>query len=121
MKVLIVEDNPYNLKLLNIVFRRHGDRTIEAKSGVEGVNKALKEHPDLIIMDILLPDFSGVEATKRIRGHKELRKIPIIAITSLAMAGDRELIMKAGCNGYFEKPINPLTLMDEIDNIIKAA
>ncbi len=121
MKVLIIEDNLYNLKLLNVVFRRHGDTIIEATSGSEGVNAAIKEQPDLIIMDILLPDFSGVEATKKIRKEKNLKKTPIIAITSLAMAGDREAIMKAGCNGYFEKPFNPLTLTDEINNIIKVA
>jgi len=70
-------------------------------------------------MDIMLPGIDGLEAVKRIRKIESMKTVPIIAITSYAMAGDRDKIMKAGCNGYFEKPINPLTIMKDIEKIIK--
>ncbi|WP_407282769.1 response regulator [Methanolobus sp. WCC1] len=118
-KVLVVEDNPNNMKLINMVLKRHGYETIGAVTGEEGVEKAGTEKPDMILMDIMLPDIDGLETTRRIRRIESLEKIPIIAITSYAMAGDREKILQAGCNGYFEKPINPLTIMNDIEKIIE--
>ncbi|HJH29926.1 MAG TPA: response regulator [Methanosarcinaceae archaeon] len=118
-KVLVVEDNPNNLKLITLVLNKHGYEVVGAMTGKEGVEKAATEKPDMILMDILLPDIDGLETTRRIRKIESMQKIPIIAITSYAMAGDRELIMKAGCNGYFEKPINPLTIMGDIEKIVK--
>lgn len=119
MRVLVVEDNDVNMKLIKLVLKRYGHEAIEAVTGKEGVEKAESEKPDLILMDILLPDMDGLEATRRIRKLPSMKTAPIIAITSYAMAGDREKIMEAGCNGYFEKPINPLTIMGDIDKIIK--
>ena len=118
-RVLVVEDNPNNMKLINMVLKRHGYETIGAVTGKEGVEKAGTEKPDMILMDIMLPDIDGLETTRRIRRIESLEKIPIIAITSYAMAGDREKILQAGCNGYFEKPINPLTIMNDIEKIIE--
>ncbi|ETA67415.1 response regulator with CheY-like receiver domain and winged-helix DNA-binding domain [Methanolobus tindarius DSM 2278] len=118
-RVLVVEDNPNNMKLINMVLKRHGYETIGAVTGEEGVEKAGTEKPDMILMDIMLPDIDGLETTRRIRRIESLEKIPIIAITSYAMAGDREKILQAGCNGYFEKPINPLTIMNDIEKIIE--
>lgn len=116
-RVLVVEDNPNNMKLINLVLKKHGYETIGAVTGEEGVEKAGTEKPDMILMDIMLPDIDGLETTRRIRKIETMQRIPIIAITSYAMAGDREKILDAGCNGYFEKPINPLTIMKDIEKI----
>ena len=118
-RVLVVEDNPNNMKLISMVLNRHGYETIGAVTGEEGVEKAGAEKPDMILMDIMLPDIDGLETTRRIRKIESMQKIPIIAITSYAMAGDREKILEAGCNGYFEKPINPLTIMNDIEKIVE--
>jgi CheY-like chemotaxis protein len=117
MKVLVIEDNPQNMKLISCVLKKYGHEVIEAFCGLEGVEKATNLQPELILMDIQLPDIDGLEATRMIR--KTLLKIPIIAITSYAMAGDREKVIEAGCNGYFEKPINPLAIMKDIDKVLR--
>ncbi len=119
MKVLVVEDEPNNMKLMTLVLKKHGHEPVEAVSGEEGIKKAADFQPDLILIDIKLPDINGVEVTRRIKEMKTTNVIPIIAITSCAMAGDRDEIMKAGCKGYFEKPIDPLTIMDEINRMLK--
>ena len=80
---------------------------------------AASENPDIILMDIQLPGIDGYEATRQIKQLESMKNVPIIAITSYAMAGDRETVMEAGCSGYLEKPINPLTIMDQIEKIIK--
>ena len=117
MKILVIEDNPQNMKLIGFVLKKYGHEVIEASGGLEGVEKAINLQPELILMDIQLPDIDGLEATRRIR--KTMLKIPIIAITSYAMAGDREKVIEAGCNGYFEKPINPLTIMKDIEKVLE--
>ncbi|MCD4766498.1 MAG: response regulator [Methanosarcinales archaeon] len=119
-RVLVVEDNENNMKLLCLVLEKFGYEPIKAFTGEEGVEKAIKESADLILMDIQLPDISGLEAVKRIRMMDDMQEIPIIAITSYAMSGDREMILDMGCNGYFEKPINPLTLMEDIEKIVSS-
>jgi CheY-like chemotaxis protein len=91
---------------------------IAAETGELGVELAISEHPLFILMDINLPGIDGFEATKRIRQSKANGHIPIIAITSYAMAGDMDRIMASGCTGYFEKPIDPLTIVDNIHRII---
>ncbi|MCE8422611.1 MAG: response regulator [Candidatus Methanoperedens sp.] len=118
MKVLVVEDNPVNMKLLMLVLKKYGHEAIPAINGTEGVEKAVRYHPDLILMDIMLPDITGLEATKQIREIKNMADVKIIAITSYAMSGDREKIIQAGCNGYFEKPIDPLKIMEDIQKMI---
>ncbi|NOR47749.1 MAG: response regulator [Methanosarcinaceae archaeon] len=118
-KVLVVEDNPNNMKLITLVLKKHGYETIGAMTGEEGVEKAGTEKPDMILMDILLPDIDGLETTRRIRKIESMQKIPIIAITSYAMAGDRHKIIEAGCNGYFEKPIDPLTIIGDIEKVVE--
>ena len=120
MKVLVVEDNPQNMKLITFVLNKYGHEAVEAYSGLEGVEKAGTIEPELILMDIQLPDIDGLEATRRIRKIKSMDDVPIIAITSYAMSGDKEKVLAAGCNGYFEKPINPLTIMNDIEKIINA-
>ena len=113
-RILVVEDNDNNLYLIRFILEKNGFEVIEARDGLSGVEMAVKEKPDLILMDIQLPDINGMEATKRIRASKADGDVPIIALTSYAMAGDREKALAAGCTGYIEKPINPETVMGEI-------
>ena len=113
-KVLVVEDNETNLYLVKFILENNGLEVIEARAGVVAVELAVKEKPDLIIMDIQLPDISGIETTKRIRASEADHDIPIIALTSYTMTGDKEKALNAGCNGYIEKPINPETFMTEV-------
>ena len=114
-RVLVVEDNETNLYLIRFILQKSGHKVIEAKDGASGVELAVKEKPDLVIMDIQLPDIDGLEVTKRIRASEADGDIPIIALTSYAMMGDREKALAAGCTGYIEKPINPETFMTELE------
>jgi two-component system cell cycle response regulator DivK len=113
-KVLVVEDNKDNMRLITYALERSGYKVIPAETGEEGVELAIRERPLFIIMDINLPDIDGLEATRRIRASEADDDIPIIAITSFAMYGDRSKILDAGCTAYFEKPIDPLTIVDKI-------
>jgi CheY-like chemotaxis protein len=118
-RVLMVEDNADNLELIRLILVRSGYEVLTALTGEEGVALALSEHPDFILMDINLPGIDGLEATRRIRASESNGSIPIIAITSYAMRGDMEQILAVGCNGYFEKPIDPLRIMDDIHAILR--
>jgi len=117
-RILVVEDNETNMYLIRFILRKSGHQVIEAGTGEEGVELALKEKPDLVIMDLQLPGIDGLEATRRIRNSEANEEIPIIALTSHAMAGDKEKALKAGCTGYIEKPINPETFMAEIEKYL---
>lgn len=117
-KVLVIEDNPDNLRLITYALKRAGYEVISAGSGEEGIEIALRERPFFIIMDVNLPGIDGLETTKRIRESGIGGDIPIIAVTSYAMLGDREMAIKAGCNGYIEKPIDPLGIIEQIKAII---
>ena len=117
-RVLAIEDNETNLYLIRFMLEKSGYEVIEAREGATGVELAAKEKPDLIIMDIQLPDINGLEATKRIRASEADGNIPIIALTSFAMVGDRERALAAGCTGYIEKPINPETFIAEIEKYL---
>ncbi len=117
-KALIVEDNPDNLRLMTYILQREGYEILSAKDGEQGVQTAVSTTLDLIIMDIMLPGIDGMETTRRIRASESRGNPPIIAMTSYAMRGDREKIMAAGCNGYIEKPVDPLRVMMEIKEII---
>ena len=119
-RILVVEDNETNLYLIRFILEKSGLEVIEARNGAEGVELAVKEKPDLIIMDLQLPDIDGLEATRRIRASEADSEIPIIALTSYAMAGDREKALAAGCNGYIEKPINPETFIAEVGQYLPA-
>ena len=117
-KILVVEDNKTSMYLICFLLRKGGYEVIEAWSGEEGVKLAIKEKPNMILMDIQLIDIDGLEATKRIRESKEGGDIPIVAITSYAMVGDREKALAAGCTGYIEKPINPDTFLAEVETYL---
>ena len=118
-KILIVEDNEKNMYLISFILKKHEYEVIEAATGEEGVELAIKEKPDLVLMDIQLPGIDGMEATKRIRASKADGITPIIALTSYAMTGDKEKALEAGCTGYIEKPINPDTILSEIEKYLK--
>jgi CheY-like chemotaxis protein len=109
------------LRLITYALRRHDYEVISAETGLLGVELAISEHPAFILMDINLPDIDGLETTRRIRRSGANGTVPIIAITSYAMAGDMDMVLDAGCTGYFEKPIDPLTIMDKIHDLLASA
>jgi len=117
-KILVVEDNETNMYLITFILRKKGYEVLEARSGEEGLELVKKEELDLILMDVQLPGIDGLEATRRIRESEWDGEIPIVALTSHAMVGDREKALAAGCTGYIEKPINPETFMAEIERYL---
>jgi two-component system cell cycle response regulator DivK len=117
-KVLVIEDNADNLKLITYALQRAGYAVISAERGEDGIELALREFPAFIIMDINLPGIDGVETTRRIRAAEADGRMPIIAITSYALAGDRERFLAAGCDGYIEKPVDPITLVERLHGIL---
>jgi two-component system cell cycle response regulator DivK len=112
--VLIVDDNQRNLRLARDVLRFGSFRTIEAASGGEGVSMAIEHLPDVILMDIRLPDMDGTEAARQLKNDARTARIPIVALTSLAMKGDREWLLAAGFDGYLEKPISVRDLPEQV-------
>jgi len=113
-KVLVVEDNEQNRYLMEYMLEKSGYTVVLAHTGTEWLAMAIRERPDLILMDIQLPDLDGLEVTRRIRASEADGKIPIVAVTSFAMAGDRQKALEAGCSGYIEKPIDPETFLEDI-------
>jgi two-component system, cell cycle response regulator DivK len=105
-KILIVEDNVQNMRLMEMTLRPGGYTILKATDGVEALDIATRERPDLIIMDIQLPKMNGMQVTARLRQMPEFKTIPIIAVTAYAMKGDEEKFAKAGCDAYLSKPIN---------------
>jgi len=120
-RILVIEDNEKNMYLMTFILERMGHVVLKAVTGEEGVEAAVRELPDLILMDIQLPGIDGFEATKRIRASAAARGVPIVAVTSLAMTGDRERLLAAGCNGYIEKPIDPDAIMGQIAGFLPEA
>ncbi len=104
--VLIVEDNELNMKLFHDVLDAHGYATLQTRTGLEALALARKHHPDLILMDIQLPEVSGLEVTKWLKADDSLRDIPVVAVTAFAMKGDEERIRQGGCEAYISKPIS---------------
>ena len=118
-RVLIIEDNPNNMELMTFLLETHGYEVLQSFSGLDGVARALADRPDFILLDIQLPDIMGTEVLQRIRVAPEGAQVPIIAVTSFAMAGDEERLLRAGCTGYIEKPINPDLVMEQIRRIVE--
>src|SRR5262252_1264482 len=113
-KVLIVEDNDLNMKLFNDLLVAHGYGTLQSKDGVEALKLARQHRPDLILMDIQLPEISGLEVTKWIKEDDDLRAIPVIAVTAFAMKGDEERIRQGGCEAYLSKPISVTKFIETV-------
>ena len=116
-KALIIEDNEDNMRLITVILRKNGYITMGAENGRKGIDMAVREKPDFIILDIQLPDMNGTDVLKEIRTSEMLREMPVIAMTSHAMSGDRERLLSAGCSGYIEKPIDPYSVIDQIKSI----
>jgi two-component system cell cycle response regulator DivK len=116
--ILIVEDNELNMKLFNDLLEAHGYRTVQTRSGVEALDLARLHKPDLILMDIQLPEVSGLQVTQRIKGDENLRHIPVIAITAFAMKGDEEKIRQGGCEAYLSKPISIAKFLETVRNYL---
>ena len=112
--VLIVDDNEKNLKLARDVLRHAGFRTLEARTGSDGVSLASEQLPDLVLMDIRLPDMDGTEAVRRLKADERTAGIPVVALTAMAMAGDRERFLEDGFDDYLEKPISVRDFGDQI-------
>lgn len=112
--ILLIEDNEQNRYLLTFLLEKNGDRVTSAPDGPRGIELARTIRPDLILLDIQLPTMDGYSVARALRSHEALREVPIVAVTSYAMVGDREKALQAGCTGYIEKPINPDTFIDEI-------
>ncbi len=113
--VLIVEDNELNMKLFTDLLNAHGYETLQTKDGMEALSIAREHHPDLILMDIQLPEVSGLEVTKWLKEDDDLRSIPVIAVTAFAMKGDEERIRQGGCEDYIAKPIALKSFLETID------
>lgn len=117
-RVLIVEDNELNMKLFNDLLEAHGYYTLQTKDGVEALRMARTHRPDLILMDIQLPEVSGLEVTKWLKEDDELRSIPIIAVTAFAMKGDEQKIRDGGCEAYIAKPISVASFMSTVERFL---
>jgi two-component system cell cycle response regulator DivK len=116
--ILIVEDEPRNLKLLRDLLQRFGYEILEATDGEQGVKSAGEKMPDLILMDIMMPKMDGLEATRIIKADIKTKHIPVIALTSYAMKGDREKTIEAGCDGYIAKPIDIKEVLKTIETYL---
>ena len=113
-RILVVEDNELNMKLFRDVLVATGYRTLEATTGGEAVELATEHAPDLVLMDIQLPDLGGVQALGRLRANERTASIPVLALTAQAMDGDRERFLAAGFDGYLSKPVNVRELIDTV-------
>ena len=119
--LLIIEDNEHNFYMMNFLLEKNGFSVIGADNGKKGIEMAIEHKPLGILLDIQLPEMDGYAVAAELKKHDELSDIPIIAVTSYAMVGDREQILAAGATGYIEKPINPETFVDEIRKYLDQA
>jgi two-component system cell cycle response regulator DivK len=117
-KILYIEDNPQNMRLVRKILKHAGYDVIEAEDGTSGLKVAKDEMPDLILMDVNLPDIDGLEVTAELKKDSVSQNIPIIALTANAMVGDREKALEAGCDGYLPKPINRQELLNIVQEFI---
>jgi two-component system cell cycle response regulator DivK len=117
--ILIVEDNELNMKLFNDLLQAHGYNTLQAKDGRVVVDMTRKNRPDLILMDIQLPEISGLEITKMLKADDDLRSIPVVAITAFAMKGDEQKIRNGGCDGYIAKPISVASFLQTVSRFLE--
>ena len=119
--VLIVEDNELNMKLFHDLLDAHGYKTLQTRNGMEALSLAREHRPDLILMDIQLPEVSGLEVTKWLKEDDQLKQIPVVAVTAFAMKGDEERIREGGCEAYISKPISVTMFLDTVRQFIGEA
>jgi two-component system cell cycle response regulator DivK len=117
-KILIVEDNELNMKLFNDVLEAQGYTILQTRDGMEALDMAREHLPNLILMDIQLPEVSGLEVTRWIKEDEQLRSIPVIAVTAFAMKGDEERIREGGCEAYIPKPISVANFIETVERFI---
>ena len=117
--VLVVEDNELNMKLFHDLLEAHGINTIETRNGKDVLDLARQNKPDLILMDIQLPEVSGLDVTKWLKADDELKSIPVIAVTAFAMKGDEQKIREGGCEDYISKPISVTHFMEVVHKYLK--
>ena len=117
--ILIVEDNDKNMKLVRDILRHHGHRTLEATTGVDGVRLALEQRPDLILMDIQLPDIDGIEALRRIRANTVLDGTPVLAVSASVMPDEQQKIIASGFDAYVTKPISLKAFVATVDRFVQ--
>ncbi len=117
-KVMIIEDNELNMKLFRDLIEASGYQTVETQSGTEALDLAREHKPDLILMDIQLPEVSGLDVTKWLKADHELHAIPVIAVTAFAMKGDEERIRQGGCQAYISKPISVPHFIETIQSFL---
>ncbi len=118
-KILIIEDNPQNRYLARFMLEHHGYEIREAETGPQGLEIAAEILPDLILLDIQLPGMDGHAIARELKNNPKLWDIPIVAVTSYAMAGDRERCLASGAEGYIEKPINPESFVAEVERFLR--
>jgi len=118
---MIVEDNELNMKLFHDLLEAHGYHTVATRNGIEALDLARKHRPDLILMDIQLPEVSGLEVTKWLKEDPELKAIPVVAVTAFAMGGDEERIREGGCQAYLSKPISVAKFIETIRRFLGSA
>jgi CheY-like chemotaxis protein len=118
-KILLIEDNAQNLYLTRFLLERRGHEILQAETGPLGLKLAAEARPDLILLDVQLPGMDGHAVARALKDDPRLRAIPIVAVTSYAMAGDREKCLAAGAEGYVEKPINPDTFVAEVERFLR--
>lgn len=116
--VLIVEDNELNMKLFHDLLEAHGIGTVQCRNGLEVMETARRTKPDLILMDIQLPEVSGLDVTKWLKSDPDLKSIPIIAVTAFAMKGDEEKIREGGCEDYISKPISVVQFLEKVKHYL---
>lgn len=116
--ILIVEDNELNMKLFRDLLEAHNYATVETRDGREALDLVRKHKPDLVIMDIQLPEISGLEITKQIKADPTLRSIPIVAVTAFAMKGDEDWVIQGGCDGYIAKPISVVPFIQTVKKFL---
>jgi two-component system, cell cycle response regulator DivK len=116
--VLIVEDNELNMKLFHDLLEAHGYDTLQTKDGIEAMKIARQKRPDLILMDIQLPEVSGLEVTKWLKEDPDLRAIPVVAVTAFAMKGDEDKIRQGGCEAYIAKPISVAKFLETVQRFL---
>jgi len=118
LRILIVEDSPVNMVLTVAILKRAGHEALQAETAAEGLSLARTHLPDLILMDIQLPDMDGLEATRLLREDSRTCDIPIIALTAFAMKGDAEIMREAGCDAYITKPIRYQEFLQEVESVV---
>ncbi|MBN70610.1 MAG: two-component system response regulator [Gimesia sp.] len=120
-RLLIIEDNPNNRYLVTFLLTKRGHEVFEAETGTSGLEMAIKINPDLILLDIQLPEVDGYTVMRHLKQHPQLKLIPIVAVTSYAMPDDRQKCLDAGAEGYIEKPIDPNSFVFEVEQYLHAS